>query len=92
LGFNEFMTQRLSEPVSVELVFNHKTKQVLPRRLFWNGRLYPIERVGLHHTYRTGRALFHVFSLVGGELCFRLVLNTETLFWQLEEISDGLPG
>jgi hypothetical protein len=45
----------------------------------------------LHHTFRSGRTLFHVFSVASKSLFFRLVLNTDTLFWRLEEISDGLP-
>jgi hypothetical protein len=45
----------------------------------------------LHHTFKSGRILFHVFSVASKSLFFRLVLNTDTLFWRLEEISDGLP-
>ena len=52
---------------------------------------YPIVKVGLHHTFRQGRTLYHVFSVTSKTLLFRLVLNTETLNWRLEEISDGLP-
>ncbi len=87
----ERMIQRLSAPVSVDFISNHRTRQILPRSLWWDGRLYPIEKVGLHHTYRAGRTLFHVFSVIGKQICFRLSLNTDTLHWQLEEISDGLP-
>jgi hypothetical protein len=86
------MIQRLKAPISVNFTSNHKTRQILPRSLWWEGQLYPIEKVGLHHTLRQGRTLFHVFSVVGRQICFRLSLNTDTLHWQLEEISDGLPG
>ncbi|MBI1871821.1 hypothetical protein HYZ70_03175 [Candidatus Curtissbacteria bacterium] len=85
------MITRLSAPVAVDFVSDPKRRLVLPRAIWWDGRLYPIEKVGLHHIYRSGRTLFHVFSVVGKEIYFRLTLNTETLFWQLEEISDGLP-
>lgn len=85
------MIQKISTPVSVDLVFDHRQRMVFPKEIIWEGETYPILKIGLHHTYRTGRTLFHVFSVASETLFFRLVLNTETLFWSLEEISDGLP-
>jgi len=84
--------EKVSLPVSVTLVFDSRTKKVVPQSLVWNGRVYFVEKVGLHHTYRQGRVLYHVFSLAGKSMFFRLVLNSETLHWRLEEVSDGLPG
>jgi hypothetical protein len=85
------MIQKISAPVSVSLVFDHRTRSVMPKEVIWDGRNYSILKVGLHHTYRAGRNLFHVFSVASENLFFRLVLDTETLHWRLEEISDGLP-
>lgn len=86
------MIQKISEPVSVSFAFDKDSKRAKPRTIIWNGRLYPVVKVGLHHTYREGRTLYHVFSVASKSLFFRLVLNTENLHWKLEEISDGLPG
>ncbi len=86
------MLEKISVPVSVSLAFDHKKSAVFPRWVVWNGRLYPVLKVGLHHTYRAGRTLFHVFSVVSKNVFFRLVLDTDTLHWKLEEISDGLPS
>ncbi len=86
------MVQKISAPVSVTLAFDHKVRKVFPKWLVWNGRLYPILKIGLHHTYREGRILYHVFSVVSRNMFFRLVLNTETLHWELDEIADGLPS
>ena len=86
------MIQKLSEPVSVSLAYDAKKKKVFPKWIVWNGRLHSIVKIGLHHTYREGRTLFHVFSVATQTLFLRLVLDTETLFWKLEEISDGLPN
>jgi len=86
------MIEKISAPVSVALTFDHKARKVYPKWVVWNGRLYPVLKIGLHHTYREGRNLYHVFSVVSKTLFFRLVLDTETLYWRLEEISDGLPG
>lgn len=85
------MIQRISAPVSVTLIFNHRTRSVYPQSVTWDGRDYPITKVGLHHTFRQGRTLFHVFSAASPTIFFRLVLNTDNLSWRLEEISDGLP-
>ena len=86
------MTQKLSEPVTVEFISDGYTRRLLPKSVYWNGHLYPITKVGLRHTCRQGRTLFHVFSVLAQTLYFRLSLNTDNLLWQLEEISDGLPG
>lgn len=83
------MLEKISAPVSVGLAFNHTTRRVCPKWVIWEGRTYSIEKVGLHHTFRAGRTLFHVFSVAAKTLFFRLVLNTDTLHWRLEEISDG---
>ena len=85
------MQERVSSPVSVTLIFNHRTRSVYPQSLTWDGRDYTIVKVGLHHTFRQGKTLFHVFSAASSTVFFRLVLNTDNLSWRLEEISDGLP-
>ena len=85
------MIQRISSPVSVNLLFNHKTHQVMPQTILWEGRPYYITKVGLHHTYREGTTLYHVFSVATNTLFFRLVFNTNNLHWRVEEISDGEP-
>ena len=85
------MIEKVSGPVSVSLSFDSEKRSVLPKWLVWNGRLYPIVKVGLHHRQRRGRTLYHIFSVASKNLFFRLELNTETLHWRLEEIADGLP-
>ena len=85
------MIQRLKTSVSVTLVFDSLTRKIAPREVVWQGRIYQIIKVGLHHTYRTGRTLYHVFSVQTASLFLRLVFNTDNLHWTLEEISDGLP-
>ena len=85
------MIEKISAPVSVTLTFDHTKRKVSPSWVVWEGKRYPIEKVGLHHAFRSGRTLYHVFSVASKTLFFRLVLNTDTLGWRLEEISDGLP-
>ena len=84
------MTQKLNESVSVSLSYDSEKKRVYPKWVVWNKRLYAVNKVGLHHTVRQGRTLYHIFSVTTKTLFFRLSLDTETLHWKLEEISDGM--
>ena len=84
------MLQQVKVPVSVTFKFDHRHRKSFPVKVMWEGRDYPIKKIGLHHTYRQGRILYHVFSVATTAIFFKLVLNTETLAWMLEEISDGL--
>lgn len=79
------MVLKTSEPVTVGMSNS-------PKWVKWKDRVYKIEKVGLHHTYRQGKTLYHVFSVATKTLFLRLRLDTENLSWRLEEISDGLPG
>lgn len=83
------MIQKIDAPISVDLYFDHKQRIVTPRSLVWEAREYKIIKIGFHHTVRAGRTLFHVFSVECPTLFFRLVLDTDTLHWRVEEISDG---
>lgn len=78
------MTQKLYEKVSVVLASTG------PKSVTWNNREYIIEKIGLHHTFKKGNTLFHVFSVSTQSLFLRLNLNTQNLQWALTEVSDGL--
>ncbi len=85
------MIQTINTPVSVSLFFNHKNQTVSPSVLWWEGRQYLVSKVGLHHTFRQGRTLYHVYSVQAESFFFRLIMNTDTLFWSVGQISDGEP-
>jgi len=61
-----------------------------PKYVIWKGRNYTIIKVGLHHSFREGKILYHVFSVITDTLFLKLKLNTDNLLWKLEEISDGI--
>jgi hypothetical protein len=84
------MIQQVKVPVSVISKFDHHHRKTYPTQVVWEGKNYLIKKIGLHHTYRQGRTLYHVFSVASATIFFKLVLNTETLSWTLEEISDNL--
>lgn len=83
------MIQKVQAPISVAFVYNHKTRSSKPVKVIWEGRMYAIIRIGLHHTVRAGRTLYHIFSAESRELFFKLVMNTDTLSWTVEEVADG---
>lgn len=85
------MIQDVKAPVSVLLAYNHQKQRVFPSKIVWDGRAYTIKSVGMHYKYKNGRSLIHVFSANSETLSFKLVLDTENLFWTMEQISDGLP-
>lgn len=85
------MIEKISAPITVATVYNHKVRKFMPTYVLWEGRSHKIEKIGLHHSYRDGRSLMHVFSVASETLFMRLVFNTENLTWRLEQISDGNP-
>lgn len=83
------MAETINESVSVALWSNHTTNKILPYSLYWHGRRYQITTVGLHHTVREGRVLYHIFSVTDGTTFFKLRLDSETLGWKLLEVEHG---
>ena len=77
------MTEAVDEKVTVGM-------SDIPKWVKWKNRIYKIDKIGLHYTFREGRALFHIFSVSTNTLAMKLKLDTETLNWKLEEISDGI--
>jgi len=85
------MRQIINTPVSVMMDFNHYQNKIKPIQIQWNNRDFRVEEVGMHHHFHQGNKLFHTFSVTAGGMFFKLVLDTENLFWKLEEVADGLP-
>jgi len=81
------MYQKISEKVDVEMRFGKKIELV---SVHWGNRAYKVDRIGLHHTVSQGRTLFHVFSVVTDTLFMRLILNSQTLTWRLEEVAHAV--
>lgn len=85
------MNEVINEKVSVVTIYDREKRTAVPYKLKWHGRVYKITNIGYHHTAREGRTLNHIFSVTDGNLAFRLRLDTETLSWTLEQVSDGYP-
>lgn len=82
------MSLKVDVPVSVVSAYDSKKSKVFPLLVKWDGREYKIIKIGFHHSFRQGRTLFHVFSAASDTAFFRLVLDTDTLFWRLTEVSE----
>ena len=84
------MIHKISAPVSLVLVYDHTARKLIPKKLKWEGKTHDITNIDMHHVYRDGRTLKHVFSVASSTMFFRIVMDTGNLQWMLEEISDGL--
>jgi hypothetical protein len=82
------MSERIDEEVSVDLVFDSKTKVSKPWVVRWRGRIYKVTQIGLHYQQMIGKVLVHVFSVCAGEMFFKLKFDTSNLHWKLEEVSQ----
>lgn len=84
------MQEIINEKVSMLTVYDRTTGLTAPKKLKWQDRIYKITKIGYHHRVRKGKKLIHIFSVCNETMAFRLKLDTETLHWTLEEVSDGL--
>jgi len=78
--------QKIHEEVSVSFVFDSREKRVYPKSVLWKNKHYLITKIGLHHKYKEGKTLYHVFSVTTQTCFFRLLFNTDNLHWTLEEV------
>lgn len=82
------MSEKIAEKVRVSCDCQSMAGKLVPTAIFWRGREYGIEKIGLHFPLRQGRVLHHIFSVVAGGNFFRLDLDTESLMWCLEEVES----
>jgi len=83
------MSEIINEKVSVVSFYDRNTNRELPQEVIWQGRAYKIRQVAYHWPVRRGRRLLHIFSVVTeNNTSFKLVYDTETLYWILEEVVD----
>ena len=82
------MSEKISEKISVNLVYDHSNRTSVPRHIKWKTHVYTITKVGLHYTVFQGNTLLHKFSVCNNDYFFLLSFNTKTLEWLLEEVTD----
>lgn len=84
------MTEKVNEKIDVITIYKRLGAKIFPYKIRWNGRDYLIKKIGYHHKVRQGRTIYHIFSVSSDTLAFRLQFDPETLYWTLEEVSDGI--
>ncbi|MBI2550964.1 hypothetical protein HYV73_01300 [Candidatus Uhrbacteria bacterium] len=78
----------LDDPIDVDASFFHH--RVVPTRIAWNNRSYPIEKINLIHATHEGNKRIFYFSVSDTANSFKLRLDSELLEWRLVEMyADG---
>lgn len=80
------MSEKIAEKVRVSCDCQSAAGNLVPTAIFWRGREYRVEKVGLHFPLRQGRVLHHIFSVVAGGNFFKLDFDTESLVWTIEGV------
>ncbi len=86
------MIEHINEQIDCICIYEKLGAIVKPYKIKWNGRVYKITTLGYHHVRRDGRYIHHIFSVATETLAFKLRLDSETLHWYVEEVSDGAPN
>ena len=81
-------SNNVNEKVTVISIYDCERGSVMPVKLKWRGHIYRINKLGFHHKVRQGRTLLHVFSVANESMFFKLILDTDTLSWSLQETYD----
>lgn len=68
------------------MVFDHRARTVLIRQVTYDGRSYTCRRISYHFTERKGRTLMHVYCVEADGAFLKVVLDTDSLHWTLQEI------
>lgn len=77
----------IDAPIQVAMLF--RGGEVRPHAFMWNGHRYEIERVLLAHKTRLGDILrWHFTVYTTGHATARLLFDTLSLSWQLEELDE----
>ncbi len=84
------MIASINEQVAVYFVFSLDGAKRIPLFIKWKHKYLKVKSVGFHHYFKEGKKLFHVYELVTDTNVFmRLKLDTQSLIWTLEKVSDG---
>jgi len=81
---------RINERVKIHSLYDPQNGKTVPYQMIWKGQTHTISRVTYYHPERRGREILHIFHLTDDNLDFKVVLNSETLMWTLEEVCDGI--
>ena len=85
------MRQRIDQEISVVMYYSALKRKALPRIIQWQNKDYVVGEIGYIHKIKEGKKLFHIYEFCDKQksLSFRISLDSDTLHWRLEYVSDG---
>ncbi|HLB60753.1 MAG TPA: hypothetical protein VJL83_04070 [Patescibacteria group bacterium] len=83
------MRLQTPEKIPVSSTYDPVTGRTVPSVFRWNGTTYRVRQVSYYHRERRGRLIIHIFHVTDGQHDFRILCDSETLSWRLEEVVDG---
>ena len=75
---------KLNDPIEVIVTFTQKGPK--PYALKWGKKNYIVEKINLVYEQKTGDGKLVYFSVTSQANYFKLVFDTNTLLWHLEEV------
>ena len=81
---------QINEAVSVQLHIDAEHRVVVPYRIKWRGKVYPVLEVGKYWPSQPGRGRQHWFTVNVGSLDMCIRIDSFELSATLEYVSDGL--
>jgi hypothetical protein len=83
------MIIRMNERVKVLAVYDPETGRTIPHKVNWSGQTHNLDRISYYHRQRFGSTIRHIYHVSNQQYDFRLFVDSDTLSWTLEEVSDG---
>lgn len=84
------MLNQVNIPISVITIFDAVKKTSIPYKIKWNNQIYKITNLAYYHQIKEGSKIHHIYHVSDGNLDFKIRLDSSSLNWILEEVSDGL--
>ncbi|OGK54248.1 hypothetical protein A3B56_03480 [Candidatus Roizmanbacteria bacterium RIFCSPLOWO2_01_FULL_45_11] len=84
------MRIRTNELVKVLTVYDPDQGRTIPHRIKWQNTVHTIRTISYYHRERRGQSIFHIYHVNDGTCDFRILCDSESLSWKLEEVIDGI--
>ncbi|GDX61961.1 hypothetical protein LBMAG33_2710 [Candidatus Levyibacteriota bacterium] len=82
--------QEINEPISVIFIYNSKKRYAKPYKINWKEKDYIVEEVCIHYFQEKKGIFHHIYVIKSGNTIMEIIMNSRTLFWEIERIGDLL--
>lgn len=86
-GYAGLMFTPIEEPILVGGVYTQSS--FLPRVFLWRQRKYPVNKITLISDIKDGAVRQRVYSVLSGEVLYRLLFDREKERWQLLAMANN---